>query len=104
MLNEPSDSESEGRMNPKSYRYKSAVLGELQRFGILPKPTTEPALIREFLNDLYRLEIRALKQEQVALERAHGSAARKGYADKVVQLRLKYPLLSIPIEHWLEED
>lgn len=90
-------------MNRAPYRYKPAVLAELERFGILPQPTTEPALIREFLNDLYRLEIRALKHEQVALERTHGRAARKDYADKVVQLRLRYPLLSIPIEHWLEQ-
>jgi hypothetical protein len=86
------------------YRYKPDVLAELERFGVLPRPTTEPALIREFLNDLYRMEIRRLKNEQVALERARGRQARTGYADKVLQLRLNYPLLSVPLPNWLENE
>jgi len=89
---------SESIMNV--YQYKQQVLAELERFGILPQPTTDPALIREFLNDLY--EIRKLKQQQVALEREQGRQARKGYADKVVRLRQKYPLLSVPLQNWLE--
>jgi len=31
--------------------YKQDVLTELERFGLLPQPTTDPALIREFLTD-----------------------------------------------------
>lgn len=85
-----------------AYHYKPDVLKELARFGILPQPTTDPALIREFLNDLYLYEIRQLKQQQVALERQQGRQARKGYADKVVALRQKYPLLSVPLSNWLE--
>jgi hypothetical protein len=87
-----------------TYHYKPAVLEELKRHGILPQPTTDPALIREFLNDLYVYEIRKLKQQQVALEGEHGRQARKGYADKVVALRLKYPLLSVPLQNWLESE
>jgi hypothetical protein len=85
-----------------TYQYKPDVLEKLKQFGILPRPTTDPALIREFLNDLYLYEIRKLKQQQVALEREQGRPARKGYADKVVALRQKYPLLSVPIQNWLE--
>lgn len=84
------------------YHYKPEVLAELERFGILPQPTTDPDLIRQFLSDLYGYEIRQLKQHQVALERQQGRQARRGYADKVVALRRKYPLLSVPIQAWLE--
>jgi hypothetical protein len=89
-------------MNQETYRYKQDILAELAQFGILPQPTTDPALVREFLNDLYRYEIRKLKQQQVALEREQGRQARKGYADKVVVLRQKYPLLSVPLQNWVE--
>jgi len=34
-----------------AYHYKPEVLEELERFGLLPQPTTDPALIREFLTD-----------------------------------------------------
>jgi hypothetical protein len=89
-------------MSHQSYRYKQSVLDELKRFGILPQPTTDPVMIREVLNGLYVYEIRKLKEQQVALEREQGRQARKGYADKVVALKQKYPLLSLPLERWLE--
>ena len=49
-----------------AYQYKPAVQAELERSGILPQPTTDPLLIREFLNDLYVYEISKLKEQQVA--------------------------------------
>jgi len=91
---------SESIMN--AYQYKENVWAELERFGIVPQPTTHPALIREFLNDQYLYEIRKLKEQQVRLEREQGRQARKGYADKVVALRQKYPLLPVPLQDWLE--
>jgi hypothetical protein len=80
------------------------VLEELKRFGILPQPATDPAMIREFLNGLYVYEIRQLKEQQVALEREQGRQARKGYAEKIIALKQKYPLLSLPLEQWLESE
>jgi hypothetical protein len=60
--------------------------------------------MREFLNELYVYEIRQLKRQQVELEREQGRHAHKGHADKVVTLRLKYPLLSLPLQDWLESS
>lgn len=89
-------------MGQQRYRYKPSVLEQLEQHGILPRPDTDPALVREFLYDLYVIEIRRLKQQQVALEREQGPQARRGYADRVIALRRKYPLLSVPLEEWIE--
>ena len=77
------------------YRYRSDVLRALETHGIRPHPTTSPELVREYVNDLYRYEIRRLRQ---ALLR--GDFPKREYADRVVQLRLKYPLLSLPAHLW----
>ena len=39
-------------------RYKAIVLEELARHGLRPGPTSQPAKLREQINDLYRIEIR----------------------------------------------
>ena len=54
------------------YSYHPKVFEELGRFGLRPKPTTPPALAKEFVNDLYR----------------------------VGELRKKYFLLSVRLELW----
>jgi hypothetical protein len=75
--------------------YTGEVLDELRRHGVAPRPDTDPALVRHFLSDLYRFEIRRLK----------GRLARKEfpmpeYADRVRELRRRYVLLSIPVQLW----
>ena len=48
------------------------------------------------MRDLYRYEIRRLRQALLA-----GRIAKRDYADHVVALRRKYPLLSVPLELWV---
>jgi hypothetical protein len=78
------------------FRYDQRVLEELARHGLAPRPETPPDRLRDAVRDLYRYEIRRLRQSLLA-----GSVARRDYAAHVVALRRKYPLLSVPVELWL---
>ena len=78
-------------------RFRSDVLDELGAHGIVPRTDTEPRLIREFLNDLYRYELRKLRDRVLVRE-----MRRDRLALEVVELRKRYRLLSIPIAEWRE--
>ena len=77
------------------YEYAPEALEVLAGHGLSPGPATPPALVREALSDLYRFEIRRLKQRLLA-----GAIARDRYSDHVIALRRQYWLLSIPVERW----
>ena len=79
------------------YRYHPTVLEELGRFGVCPRPTTPPERAKEVVNDLYRYELRVLRARLRSRE-----ILREGYADRVVDLRKKYYLLSIRLELWAQ--
>jgi hypothetical protein len=78
------------------YRYRPDVLEWLWRHGIQPLPSTRPELVHEFVSDLYRFEIRRLRARLV-----RGDIPRAGYRDRVVALRLAYPLISLKPAEWL---
>jgi hypothetical protein len=75
--------------------YRPEVLEELARHGLAPKPDTTPERLREQINDLYRVEIRKLRDRCRA-----GEFTTKDLPGHVVQLRRRYMLLSIPIAQW----
>jgi hypothetical protein len=78
-----------------TFAYDPRVAAQLERHGIRPAPSTRPALAREQLNDLYRHEIRALRRQVRARQ-----FPRAEYADRVIGLRKRYWLLSVPVEDW----
>jgi hypothetical protein len=80
-----------------AYRYQPVILEELARFGVFPTAETPPALVHEFISDLYRFELRRLRERLV-----RGELARVDYADHVVELRRRYPLVSIRPSLWVE--
>ncbi len=80
---------------PERYTYRPQILDELARHGLRPLPTTSPERLREVVRDLYLYEIRRLRSELL-----RGRIVRKHYAAHVVELRKKYPILSIPTELW----
>jgi hypothetical protein len=82
---------------PDSFIYKARVLDELARHGLKPLPTTPPDRLRDAVRDLYKYEIRRLRDDVLA-RRMH----RTDLAGEVVELRKRYPLLSLPVELWLE--
>ncbi|MEO6237926.1 MAG: hypothetical protein ABIQ52_13075 [Vicinamibacterales bacterium] len=77
------------------YDYEPEALTALAGHGLAPRTQTEPARTREALSDLYRYEIRRLKQRFVA-----GQIAKADYAPQVIALRRRYWLLSVPIHLW----
>ena len=81
------------------YRYRPDVLAQLLQHGVQPRSTTPPELVFEFVTDLYRYELRRLRAALVA-----GAIPKAGYYDRVIQLRLKYPLVSIKPQLWIEHS
>ncbi len=77
------------------YHYQPAVLEALSGHGVRPKATTPPALVHEFVSDLYRFELRKLRARQV-----RGEIPKHDYSRHVVELRKQYVLVSVPIRHW----
>ena len=77
------------------YTYHPRILEELAGFGLRPRASTPPPLAKEFVNDLYRHELRRLRKRLRKRE-----IPKEGYADRVVALRKKYFLLSIRLDLW----
>ena len=61
--------------------------------------TTSPERLRDAVRDLYKYEIKRLRADLLA-ERF----LKNDYASHVVELRKRYPLLSIPVDLWLVND
>ena len=79
------------------YRWRGKVLEALETHGIRPHPTTRPELVREFVNDLYRYEIRRLRDSLL-----RGDFPRHTYLDRVVTLRNKYSVLALKAWQFVE--
>ena len=80
-------------------RYRPEILEELARHGLRPRADTMPGRLREQINDLYRVEIRALRDRCRA-----GEFATAELPVRVVELRTRYMLLSIPVAQWTEPE
>ena len=80
-----------------SLRYRSEVLEQLLRHGVRPAADTPPQLVYDFVNDLYRYELRRLRHALVT-----GAIPKVGYYDRVVELRRKYLLVSLKPHLWVE--
>ena len=72
------------------YVYRRQVLEALERHGVKPRATTSPELVRAFVNDLYRYEIRRLRDRLLRNE-----FPKTTYLDRVVTLRNKYSVLAL---------
>jgi hypothetical protein len=81
----------------KTYRFRGDVLEQLARHGVCPTTSTPPELVHEFVSDLYRYELRRLRDRLVRRE-----IPKEGYFERVVALRRQYPLVSLKPHEWLE--
>lgn len=75
--------------------FRPEVVEELARHGLVPRPDSSPARLREQINDLYRIEIRRLRDRCRA-----GEFSTKELPIHVIALRQRYRLLSVPINRW----
>ena len=80
-----------------NYRYRPDVLAELWRHGVQPTPSTPPQLVHDFVNDLYRYELRRLRDRLLRRD-----IEKAGYFDRVVEVRRRYPVLALKAWQWVE--
>lgn len=80
---------------PPEFHYTPTILDALLEHGLRPLPTSDPQFLRDAVNELYRFEIRKLRDRTL-----DGDIARADLAGHVVELRKRYVLLSIPMTHW----
>jgi hypothetical protein len=74
------------------------VLAQLERHGVRPRPDTRPELVREFVRDLYKFEIRRLRERMLKSE-----FPRREYAGRVEALRDQYPVLALLPRQFIED-
>jgi hypothetical protein len=79
------------------YRYKQEILEELATHGVRPTPATSPDLVHEFVNDLYRYELRRLRDRLLRRE-----IPKSRYYDLVVEIRMRYRVLALKPRQWTE--
>jgi hypothetical protein len=79
-----------------TYHYTPQVLRMLEAHGLQPRHTTPPRLVRDYLNDLYRYELRRLRDGLL-----RGAFPRSTYASLVDATRERYALLSLPLSLWI---
>jgi hypothetical protein len=77
------------------FTYQPQILDQLANHGLLPRPETPPDALRDAVRDLYKYEIRRLRDRLLA-----GDIQKRDYAGHVVMLRKRYWLLSIPTSLW----
>jgi hypothetical protein len=83
------------RLGP--FRYRTDVLEQLWLHGVHPTDHTRPELARACVRDLYKYEIRALRERLLRNE-----FPRSEYGGRVEALRRRYPVLALPASAWLE--
>ena len=79
------------------YVYRRNVLEQLLRHGVRPTAQTPPQLVRNFVRDLYKYEIRCLRERYIRAE-----FTKLEYARRVDVLRRQYPVLALQPREFLE--
>jgi hypothetical protein len=78
------------RDRAEAFRYREDVLEHLLRHGVRPTSRTHPELVRGFVRDLYKYEIRLLRGRYMRREFSKGE-----YVMRVDALRRRYPVLAL---------
>ena len=79
------------------FRYRPDVLDQLWKHGVQPTSATRPDLVRDYVRDLYRYEIRRLRERYLRRD-----FPKVEYSDRVDRLRREYPVLAMRAREWLE--
>jgi hypothetical protein len=79
------------------YTYRSDILDALWRHGVHPTSRTRPDLVRDYVRDLYKYEIRRLRERYMRNE-----FPKQEYWHRVDALRRAYPVLALPARLWVE--
>lgn len=79
------------------FRYRTDVLAQLATHGIRPTVETPPDVVHELVSDLYRYELRRMRDRLLRRE-----FARTEYFVRILELRRRYPLVSLKPRDYLE--
>jgi hypothetical protein len=77
------------------WNYPEELLLALGALGLAPSRGTPPSVVRDALNDLYRYELRRMRDRLRA-----GEIAKPDYLDMVIALRKKYWPLTLTLDAW----
>src|SRR5262249_24571549 len=75
--------------------YPPELRDALWAFGLAPHAQAPPGLVRDALSDLYRYELRRMRERHRA-----GQIAKNDYIDRVIALRKRYWPLTLQPEAW----
>jgi hypothetical protein len=84
---------------PERFHYRPDVVEHLLRHGVRPTDRTPPRLVRNFVRDLYKYEIRSLRGRYLRRE-----FPKIEYAGRVEELRLRYPVLALQPREFVEAE
>ena len=79
------------------FRYRIDILEQLWKHGVQPTAATRPELVRDYVRDLYKYEIRRLRERYLRRE-----FPKLEYSERVDRLRREYPVLALRASDWLE--
>ena len=79
--------------------YRPDVLEHLLRHGVRPTDRTRPDLVRDFVRDLYKYEIRCLRDRYLRRD-----FPKQEYAGRVDALRRRYIVLALHAREFVESE
>jgi len=79
-----------------SYKYRDDVLAECAKHGVFPTEHTPPELVRGFINEIYKFELRKLRKRYM-----RGEFPKREYHRLVIEIRDKYPVLALVPRLWV---
>ena len=82
-----------------TFRYRPDVLDHLLRHGVRPTDRTRPDLVRDFVRDLYKYEIRCLRERYLRRD-----FPKREYAGRVDALRRRYVVLALHAREFVESS
>ncbi len=80
-------------------RYRADVREQLLGHGVRPNEDTRPELVRDFVRDLYKYEIRCLRERYLRKD-----FPKIEYAGRVDELRRRYSVLARMPREFVEPD
>ena len=80
------------------FHYRPDVLEQLLRHGVRPTDRTRPGLVRDFVRDLYKYEIRCLRERYL-----NRDFPKTEYAGRVDALRQRYPVLALHAREFVDD-
>ena len=79
------------------FRYRDDILALLLVHGVRPTEHTPPQLVRDYVRDLYKYEIRRLRERYLLRD-----FPKVEYAGRVDDLRRRYPVLALLPNEFIE--